>query len=36
MVAPLQDQLQEYRYTGAFTLEENITAVITYSRQDDR
>ena len=29
MVAPLREQLQEYHYTGALTLEENIVAIIT-------
>ena len=29
MVASLREQLQEYHYTGALTLEENIVEVIT-------
>ena len=35
MVAPLGEQLQEYQYTGALTLEKNIVAVITQGRVID-
>ena len=35
MVAPLGEQLQEYQYTGALTLEKNIVAVITQDRVID-
>ena len=35
MVAPLQEQLHKYHYTGALTLEKNIIAVVTQDRVID-
>ena len=35
MVAPLREQLQKYRYTGALTMEKNIIVVITQDRVID-
>ena len=35
MVAPLQEQLHKYHYTGALTLEKNIIAVVTQDRVTD-
>ena len=35
MVAPLQEQLQKYDYTGCLTLEKSIIAVVTQARVID-
>ena len=35
MVAPLQEQLQKYDYTGCLALEKNVIAVVTQDRVID-